>query len=89
MKRREGEGQEGIDLRVNASHFRSLVEKYVAGMYREMISLLIAYLHTEKCFRNLVKSTRIQIVFTIFRFIWNQPDVHLVPNQSRKMVNTI
>ena len=27
--------------------------------------------HTEKSFRNLIKSTRNQIVFTIFRLIWN------------------
>ena len=27
--------------------------------------------HTEKCFRNLIKSNRNQIVFTIFRLIWN------------------
>ena len=35
-------------------------------------------MHTEKSFRNLVKSNRNQIVFTIFRLIWNQ----MVPNQS-------
>ena len=28
-------------------------------------------LHTEKYFRNLIKSTRNQIVFIIFRLIWN------------------
>ena len=38
------------------------------------------FLHTEKSFRNLIKSTRNQIVFTIFRLIWNQTDVRLVPN---------
>ena len=37
--------------------------------------------HTEKSFRNLIKPTRNQIVFTIFRLIWNQTDVRLVPNQ--------
>ena len=37
---------------------------------------------TGKCFRNLFKSTRNQILFTIFRLIWNQTDVHLNPNQS-------
>ena len=31
---------------------------------------------------NLIKSTRIQIIFTIFLLIWNQTDVILVPNQS-------
>ena len=38
--------------------------------------------HTEKSFRNLIKSTRNQIVFTIFRLIWIQTDVRLDPNQS-------
>jgi len=38
--------------------------------------------HTEKYFRNLIKLTRNQIVFTIFRLIWNQKDGRLDPNQS-------
>ena len=39
-------------------------------------------MHTEKFFfRYLIRSTRIQIVFTIFRLIWIQTDVHLDPNQ--------
>ena len=38
--------------------------------------------HTEKSFRNLVESTRNQIVFTISRLIWNQTDVRLIQNQS-------
>jgi len=37
---------------------------------------------TENSFRNLIKSSRIQIVFTIFQLIWNQTDVRLVPNRS-------
>ena len=37
---------------------------------------------TEKYFRNLIKSNQNQIVFTIFRLIWNQTDFRLVPNQS-------
>ena len=37
--------------------------------------------HTEKSFQCLIKSTRNQIVFTIFRLIWIQ--------MNRKMVNTI
>ena len=37
---------------------------------------------TEKSFRNLIKSTWNQIVFTIFPLIWNQMDVRLVSNQS-------
>ena len=39
-------------------------------------------------FLNLIISTRNQIVFTIFRLIWNRTDDPLVPNQS-KMVNII
>ena len=38
--------------------------------------------YTEKSFRNLVKSTRNQILFTIFRLIWNKTGVHLDPYQS-------
>ena len=37
---------------------------------------------TENYFRNLVKPTRNQIVFTIFRLTLNQTDVRLVPKQS-------
>ena len=47
--------------------------------------LIIHYekiLHTEKYLRNLIKSTRNQIVSTIFRLIWHQTNVRLVPNQS-------
>ena len=39
-------------------------------------------LYTEKYFQNLIKSTRNQIVFTIFRLIRIQTDDCLVPNQS-------
>ena len=39
-------------------------------------------LHTEKSFRNLIKSNRNQIVLTSFRLILSQTDVRLVPNQS-------
>ena len=47
------------------------------------LSLLIKYaLNTENFFRNLFQSTRNQIVFTIFRLIWNKTEVRLVPNQS-------
>ena len=31
-------------------------------------------IHTEKFFRNIIKSTRNQIVFTIFRLMWIQTD---------------
>ena len=47
-------------------------------------------LHTEKSFRNLIKWNRNQIVFNIFRLIWNQTDsVRLVFQINRKMVNII
>ena len=41
-------------------------------------------LNTEKYFRNLIKSNRNQIVFTIFRLIWNSKRTlsACVPNQS-------
>ena len=42
------------------------------------------YIRTGNFFPNLVKSNRNQIVFTTFRLIWNQTDVRLVPNQSKK-----
>ena len=38
--------------------------------------------HTEKSFRNCIKSNWNQIGFTIIRLIWNQTDVRLVSNQS-------
>ena len=37
---------------------------------------------TEKYFRNLIKSTRNQIVFTLFQSIWIQTNFRLDPNQS-------
>ena len=36
----------------------------------------------QKSFRNLIKLNQYQIVFTIFRLIWNQTDVRMIPNQS-------
>ena len=38
--------------------------------------------HAENYFRNLVKSNRNQIEFTIFRLIWIQTEVRLESNQS-------
>ena len=46
-------------------------------------------IHTEKSFRNIIKSNRNQIVFTIFWLIWNQTEVRLLFQINRKMVNTI
>ena len=45
--------------------------------------------NTEKSFRNLIKSDRNQIVFTIFRMIWNQTAVRTWFQINRKRVNTI
>ena len=39
-------------------------------------------LHIQNSFRNLIISNWNQIVHIIFRLIWNQTDVRLVPNQS-------
>ena len=55
------------------------------NMLREVHHQNRAGAHTQ---RNVIKSNRNQIVFTIFRLIWNQTDVRLVPNQPG-MVNTI
>ena len=40
-------------------------------------------LHTEKYFRNHIKSNQNQIVFDIFRLIWNQTVVHLLFQVNR------
>ena len=42
----------------------------------------LPWLNTEKSFRNLIKSNRHEIVFTMHRLIWNKTDIRLVPNQS-------
>ena len=39
-------------------------------------------IYTQKSFRNLIDSNGNQIEFSIFRLIWNQTVVRLVPNQS-------
>ena len=36
----------------------------------------------QKYFWNLIKSNRNQIVFIIFRLIWNETNIRLVPDQS-------
>ena len=35
-------------------------------------------------FWNLIESERDRFVFTIFGLVWNQTNIHLVPDQSRK-----
>ena len=51
--------------------------------YRTYHSHWTIYLHTEKCFRNLIKSTWNLIVFTMHRLISIQTDVRLDPNQPQ------
>ena len=62
-----------------ANKINSIVSKHLWNSARHF------YLHayTEKSFRNLNKSSRNQNVFTIFRLIWIQTEVNLVPNQSK------
>ena len=55
---------------------RSLIHKPDANFLRLPLTLL------NEIHRNIIKSTRNQIVFTIFRLIWYQTYVRLVPNQS-------
>ena len=69
------------------SHFCSISQAVFVACLSDLFIFLTA-VHTEKSFRNLIKSTRNQIVFTIFRLIWNQTDVHLV-QIHRCMVYTI
>ena len=50
--------------------------------YHLRVFVAIGSMHTGKSFRNLIKWNRNQIVFIIFRWICNQTDVRLVPNQT-------
>ena len=46
-------------------------------------AIFLLPVHTEKSFRNLIKTNRDQIVFSTYWLIWNQMNsVHLFPNQS-------
>ena len=58
------------------------VTAYLSWPIAKQQSVFSHFLRTEKYFRNFIKSTRNQILFTIFRLIWNQTKVRLVPNQS-------
>ena len=57
---------------------RAIVSRIVAI---ELVTPFVPAIRTEKSFKNLIKSTRYQIVFTIFRLIWIQTDVRLDPTQ--------
>ena len=50
-----------------------------AKMFTEYSGMQV---HIDNFFRNLIKSTRNQIVFTIFQLTWIQTDVRLDTNQS-------
>ena len=52
------------------------------GLVWSRITEALTTTHTEKYFRNLIESTRNQIVFTIFRLVWIKTEVRLDPNQS-------
>ena len=60
---------------------QSYVTLLVRLLYLRM-NLEFFHIYTQKSFRNLIKSNRNQIIFTIFGLIWNQTEVRLVPNQS-------
>ena len=47
------------------------------------IFISLSPLYTQKYFWNLIKSNQNQILFTIYRLICNQTDVHLVTNQVK------
>ena len=55
---------------------------YHLFLYARFCMFIIGSAHTEKSFRNLIKSNWNQIVFTIFWFIWHQIDIRLAQNQS-------
>ena len=53
---------------------------------RSVTSRALSGLYTQRnLFRNPIESNRNQIVFTIFRLIWNQMDVRLIQNQSENV----
>ena len=55
---------------------------YGAGFISDFLIFKMRMEHTENYFQNFIESNRNQIVFTIFRQIWNQTDVRLAANQS-------
>ena len=61
----------------------SLISRVDGRLIRAEIAVgrCMLSVHTKKYFRNLIKSTRYQIVFTIFLLSWNQTYARLVPNQ--------
>ena len=53
------------------------------GIRQNKWNLFSVCVNTKKVFQNHIKSNQNQTVFTIFRLIFNQTDVRLVPNQSK------
>ena len=70
-------------FRVNSMCDVSLSDNSTTGRWSNFsLYPSLNFVHTEKSFRNLMKSTWNQILLTIFRLIWIKTDVRLVPNQS-------
>ena len=61
--------------------------KHLSKIY--ILVSMSSWVHTEKSFRNLIKSNRNQIVFTIFRFIWNSKQTSIWIQINLTIVNTI
>ena len=65
------------------THASGTHKMLLAGKQTNTFLLQPYLVHTQRIFfRNLIKSTQNQIVFTIFRLIWIQTLVRLVANQS-------
>ena len=59
----------------------SYINKYFSCLRdRNLSDSPPVYAHTEKYFRNIIKSNRNLIVFTMHRLVWNQTNVRFVPN---------
>ena len=59
-----------------------MLDKELLYAALEILSDEFYIIQKDKSFPNPIKSTRNQIVYTIFRLIWIQVDVRLDPNQS-------
>ena len=58
------------------------IDSFVAKYDHLTGETTVIRLNTEKYIRDLIESTRYQIVFTIFQLIWILTNVRLDPNQS-------
>ena len=57
--------------------------------FMEELKMTNLAIHTEKLFRNLIKSNRNQIAFTIFRLFWNSKWTSVWFQINRKMLNRL